>query len=394
MTPRGYAALAAVAVLVIAGAGAALLVTSDNPDDPKISKEYYEYDFSKGWGSWNPILTNTSSSNMTGSAYISQVADYWYNTIYDEPVDYSKYSIEDVPEDFLAYESLVSKDTKGNLVIQSMIRDEAGVYNAKPVTITKLPDYIICPGSVASTVYTVMAVANGTDYEDYDSKVVTEFWNKIYAGDSGLATKFTSLYGVPSDEWHGVKMSSCTNILKYKEQYMTVFGDIKDEGKNVCFIGQGSIGAEADTWMSEQMAVFDSYDILINVTDLEQILANIEVVACLLGYEDTAKNIVDSIRVRLYAISQESELKESKYDYVRSALYINVDANKARGLNTLANDLMELFHMTNCVTHTGNQEVKEEVIILAQPDIIVFVSELSPDDPGFDLKTALRIKDA
>ena len=76
MTPRGYAALAAVAVLVIAGAGAALLVTSDNPDDPKISKEYYEYDFSKGWGSWNPILTNTSSSNMTGSAYISQVADY------------------------------------------------------------------------------------------------------------------------------------------------------------------------------------------------------------------------------------------------------------------------------------------------------------------------------
>lgn len=393
MDSKAYIAIAVVAVLIIGGAGVFLITSGNNAPEKKISKEYYEIDPAKGWGSWNPVLTNTHSSNMTGSAYIYQVADYWYKTIYDEECDYSKYSIKDVPSNFLSYKSLVSHDSQGRLVISTTYEDTNKVYTHANITFDKLPDYIICAGSFASTVYTIMATAHGTEYKDFNSAVVTEFWDKMYAGDNGLATNFTKLYGVPSEQWHGVKMSTCTSILKYKDQYMTVFGDIKDAGKTACFLGMASVGSEASDWMNEQMGTFDSRAVLFNVADIPEILSGIEAICYILGYGDQAQSIVDNIRVHLWAINQESAKKEQAYDYTRSVCYVNVGEIKVRGLKTLAQELIELFHMQNCVTHEGNQSVGEEVILLAQPDIIVFVSELHPSDPDFDLKQALRIKD-
>ena len=80
---------------------------------------------------------------------------------------------------------------------------------------------------------------------------------------------------------------------------------------------------------------------------------------------------------------------------MRSVCYVNVGEIKVRGAKTLAQELIDLFHMQNCVTHEGNKEVQEEVILAAQPDIIVYVSEYHPSDTeNFDLKQALRIKDA
>ncbi|MBR2254605.1 MAG: hypothetical protein IJ856_02130 [Candidatus Methanomethylophilaceae archaeon] len=419
MDSKAYIAVAVVAILIVGGAAAFLVMSSNNdkgtqdngqnnqpstpstpsnpntPEVQKISKKMYPIDPTKGWSSWNPILTNTSSSNMTGSAYVLQVADYWYNTIYGEKMDYSKYSLSDVPKSFLAYESLVSYDSQGRLVVSSTLEDTSKVYTHKSVTFDVLPDYIICAASFASTVYTIMATAAGTDYKDYDDSVVSAFYDKIYAGDSGLATKFTVQYGVPSDKWHGVKMGSCTSILKYKDQYMTVLGDIKDEGKTVCFLGMASVGSEADQWLSEQMGTFNSRDVLFNVADLPAILAGIEAISHILGYGDQAQSIVDKIRLNLWAISQEAEKKESAYDYVRSVCYVNVGEIKVRGAKTIAQELIDLFHMQNCVTHDGNKEVQEEVILAAQPDIIVYVSEYHPSDTeNFDLKQALRIKDA
>ncbi|MCQ2069673.1 MAG: hypothetical protein MJZ68_00895 [archaeon] len=393
MNTKGYAVILIAAVLVIVGAIAVIIMTDSTPE--KISKEDHEYDPSKGWGSWDPLLTNTSSSNMTGSAYIAQVADYWYSTIYGEDMDYSKYSISDVPDDFLPYQKLVKDNGNGTFTVTKMIRNDGEtVYTPKEITIKNLPDYFICAASFTSTVYTVLCAAHGVDYKDCDPAVIKELYSKIYAGDSGFIKYLDTQYGIPvTEDKTSIKMGSCTSIMKYKEQYMSVFGDIKDAGKTVCFMGMGTIGSEADDWLTEQMSVFNSYSVTFDVTDMPAILGNIEVVAYLLGYGDKAQEIVDYVRLHLYACGQEAQKQESKYDYTRTALYINVGENKARGLNTLANDLYELFGFKNCVTHTGNQEVKEEVILKAQPDIIIFVSDLKPTDPDFDLKSALRVKD-
>lgn len=395
MNAKGYAAILVVIILIVAGVGAYVITSdSDSDDEKKISKTYVEYDASKGWGSWNPILTNTHSSCMTGSAYIAQVADYWYNTIYDEKVDYSKYTTKDVPDDFLAYDHLVKKNSDGTLTVSSMIRDGSD-YTPKEMTVKENPDYIICAASFSTTVYTVLSTAMGHAYTDYDSSVLKEFYTKMYAGDNGFIKNLTHLYGIPAtDDKTSIKMSSCTSILKYKEQYMDVFGDIKDAGKTVAFFGMASVGSEAFNWMNEQMSTFDSYALGFNVADLPAIMSGIEVIAYVLGYGDTAQDIVDEIRLQLYTISQEAKQNEEKYDYTRTALYINVGENKARGANTLADELMQLFGLQNVATYSGNQEIKEEAVIQAQPDIIIFVSDLSPSDPEFDLKTALRVKDS
>ena len=410
MDNKVYIAIAVVAIVAVAGVAAFLALgnggSSDNGgndgpnggnDQPasKISKQFYPIDPAKGWSSWNPVLTNTSSSNMTGSAYVLRVADYWYKTIYGEDMDYSKYKLSDVPKSFLAYDSLVSYDSQGRLVVSSTLEDTSKVYTHKPVVFEKLPDRIICAASFASTIYTIMATAHGTEYTDYNEAVLTEFYNKICAGDNGLANKFTVQYGVPSEKWHGVYMKSCTNILANKDQYMTVFGDIKDKGETVCFLGMASVGSEADQWLTEQMGTFGSEDVLFNVADLPAILAGIEAISHILGYGDQAQSIVDKIRLNLWAISQEAEKKESAYDYTRSVCYVNTGEIKVRGSQTLAQELIDLFHMKNCVTHSGNKEVQEEVILTAQPDIIIYVSEYHPSDKEhFNLKEALRIKDA
>lgn len=394
MNSKGYAAILVAIIVIVAGVGAYVITSDSGSSEEKISKKYVEYDATKGWGSWDPILTNTHSSCMTGSAYIAQVAEYWYKTIYGEDPDYSRYTVDDVPDDFLKYDHLVTRNSDGTFTISSMVRDDAE-YVPKTMTVSANPDYIICAGSFSTTVYSVLCEAMGKEFADYDPDVLKAFYSKIYAGDSGFITNLSTLYGIPStDDKTSLKMSSCTNIMKYKEQYMEVFGDIKDSGKNVAFFGMASVGSEAFDWMNEQMSVFDSYALGFNVADLPAIMSGIEVIANVLGYGDTAQDIVDNIRLKLYTISQEAKENEEKYDYTRSALYINVDANKARGTDTLANELMELFGFQNVATHSGNQEIKEEQVIVNQPDIIIFVSELSPSDPNFDLKTALRVKDA
>lgn len=190
-------------------------------------------------------------------------------------------------------------------------------------------------------------------------------------------------------------MKSCTSITKNKEAYLTEFDKIKSEGKTVCFMGMGSAIAWDDggDWLTEQTAKFNSYSMLFNVTDMSAIFSNIEAVCYILGYGDEAQNIIDSIRLKLYAISMAAKEQEDKYDYQRMALYINVGENNARGTNTLADELMTLFSLKNCCyDHSGNDTIDEEVVITRQPEIIVFVSDVATTDPTFDLNTALRIK--
>ena len=387
---HAYIAVAVVVILLVAGAGA-YIVYSGNDDDQKIDKVYHEYDMSKGWGSWDPLLTTTSSSQMTGSAYLANVADRWYEAFYGESAPYDEYTIDDVPDDFLSYDSIVSYNSEGKLVIQATARDN-GVYTTKEVVFNELPDYIICAASFACTIYTIIATAHGTEYEDYDDAVLKELDELIYAGDSGLVNRFTQEYGIPDDKLNAVQLGSATNPLKYREQYVDVLESISSEGSTCCFIGSGtSMGwTGGGDWLTEMTAEIGSNCALFNIASIPTTLAAIEAIAHIIGYGDQAQEIVDDIRLKLYACSQGAAEQESKYSYVRSAMYINVDENNARGKNTLADEMFQLFHLRNTATHSGNQTISEEAVIEDQPDIIVFVSR--DDISEIDLNQALRVR--
>lgn len=378
--------------LVIGGIGA-FFVLSDK-DNETNAKEYVEYDSSKGWASWNPTIFKFSSSLMGASPFVVNTAEEFYEGVYGNPPSSNRLTINDVPSDFYNYDSIVSYNNKGELVVKSYAVDANGTYTPRDVVFKGVADYNMGAGSFVATLYYVMSYAAGVSPQEYDATVVSDMWNKVNAGTYSTYQDLEINFGIPISGFKGFKMPqlSASDILGSREEYIKVIEDVAKEGKSTVYFGYGSMNSWSNggTWLTELAESQGSHVILGRFTTVNEAFGLLEAMAHIYGMKNIAKNIIDDIRLRLYALSvmSEEKMKELPYQLCGVATYANSDWTMGAG--SIADDLFKLMHVRNIMTGaSGNWD--QENVIIEQPEIIILTGSQSTLN-SIDMDIALRIR--
>lgn len=363
-----------IAVVVVVIILAAVFVPYLMSDDKDSGKQYVEYDSSKGWASWNPTVAVIDSSKLSGSPYLSITIRDLVEDFYDVEVQ-DTYTIEDVPDDFLAYESLVSHNSDGQLVIKSYARGDSGDYESRDIVVENTPDYYMTTGSFIVTIYYVLCEVHGTDFQDYDQDVLEELWSMIYATDAAGYERLEGNYGISTELFDGVKLVSSTATMDNQEQYIDILQSVSNEGKTICYLATGSMTSWANghaTWITDRCEEVGSEAVIFDITHLYNVIAEIEAIAYLMGYGDMAQSIVDNMRVSLYNTYMCGQEQSSQLPYQYSALCTYVTNEWTFGPDSIAHEIFNYMGLENIMKEaSGNWD--QENVISAQPEYILFV---------------------
>lgn len=385
------AVVAIVAILLVA-IGLGVTAGWFDDDDTAKEKEYVEYDSSKGWKSWNPKTYIIDSSLMSASPYNAITAKKLVEWYYDVEVE-DKYTIKDVPADYYTYESVVSHNSNGNLVIKSYAKVDSANYDYKEIVVDKVPDYWMTSGSQIVTMYYILCQVHGTNYEDYDDAVLTELWNMVYATDKAgyESDRLTTNYGIPTDKFKGVKLISSTDTTGNKEQYTKILDDVKKEGKTIMYAMSGSMVSWTNgkaTWITEQCEDFGSYATIYNISKIPNVLAMTEAFAYIMGYGDQAQSIIDNMRVSFYNAEMTAKAAAEKLDYPHKGVSTYVTSDWTFGDDSMAQEFFNIMHIENIYTGVSKTlEGLDELVVSKQPEFLLMLGK-----PPVDEKQLYRIK--
>ncbi len=376
------AAIAVVAVVI--GAGAAVVLMNDDGDG-KENKG--------GWYAWDPNIMAVASSKVAPSPYWVETIGEMYENIYDCKPDFSKYSKSDVPKDFLPYDSIISFDGDGNLIVTSKYKDSTGKWSTYNTTYTSIPTGMIGSGSYAICLYYALCQAAGVSATDYDSKVISQLWDLCFGGDSSLYDGLSKNYKIPTAEFSGVQLPNPSKISENKETYTNLLQSLKDAGETPIWICSGSSPSwdSGGQWMKETVESAGGYSLLLSISTFSDCLAEIEAISYIFGYGEYAQTLIDTLRTQMYAISQESakQVEARGAQYTGLGIYANNDWTFAS--NSGIGVMFEILKVKNVYTKEKSGNWEEENVIKAQPQVIVFCIS---DPTTIDWDQAMRVPTA
>ena len=384
--------IAVIAVVAIVGGVAAYGFSAGWFDQAPVEKEYVEYDSSKGWNSWAPKTYVIDSSLLSASPYNTITArnlTEWYYGIKVE----DKYTLKDVPADYYTYESVVSHNDKGQLVIKSFAKSDAEHYTSRDIVVDKVPDYWMTSGSQIVTMYYILCEVHGVKYSDYDDAVLTELWDLIYATDAAGydANRITKNYGIPSTKFHGEVLKSSTDTTGNTEQYTDILDAVHSEGKTIMYTMSGSMVSWVNgkaTWITEQCEASGNYATIFNISRIPNVLAMTEAFAYIMGYGDKAQSIIDNMRVSLYNTQKAAEAAAAKLPYQHSAVSTYVNNDWTFGTDSMSQEFFDIMQIKNIYTGISKTlEGLDEIVVEKQPEFL-FMTGKEP----IDEKQLYRIK--
>ncbi len=353
-------AVGAVLVIVIAAAGAYVVVNKDSTE--------YEYDPSLGWKSWNPVVTETKTAYFSISPLLMAGTEKLFTEIYGKTVDYSKYKLSDVPADFLKYDSLVLSNTDDKVVIASTIRENTDQSGKKVVetTVNKCPDNLLTTSGYAATLYGLLSIKYG------EKQAETMLWDYVYGLDksSWSTASMETLYGLPIPDGI-VKVETTYSLIDNKEKYAQYIGEATADGQTMVMMMAGSLKNNYS-----DMGPF--YD-MVNATNgaasplfffsngVNDVLAAVEVIGAVYGLEDEAQEYIDMYRLNMYAIHCEAEKAKKGY-----TVYLESNSGTAAGRGTITAEVFEILCLENINTTNQWQTIPEETIIEKRPSVIIF----------------------
>lgn len=352
-----------VVIVVVAAVAAVVIVNNDGEKE-------YEYDPAKGWYSWDPIAFETKSAYITLSPGLVDGIEKMYAEIYGDEVDYSGYTIADVPSDFMKYDSLVTSVTDDTVVIDSTVREKSTSTGkvTVPTTVNKCPDNLLCTGGYAAILEALL------EYKYSPSSAVDKLWDYVYALDKsalpGGSADIEALYGlkVPSDI---VSVNSTYSLITNLEKYVDYVDGGTQNGETFVMLAAGALGNDYselspfyDLLESKNGAASAVFFYSNNITD---VLAALDALGAIYDLQDEAQEIIDEWRLKFYAIQQEALDEDENYK-----VYLESNTGTAAGSGTITSDAFSLLNMVNINTTASWQKIPEETIIEEMPDVIIF----------------------
>ncbi len=386
--------IAVIAIVVIVAAVAVYGFSAGwfDSNDKNVEKEYVEYDSTKGWNSWSPKTYIIDSSLMSASPYNATTARNLVEWYYGIEVK-DKYTIKDVPKDYYTYESVVSHNAQGQLVIKSFAKSDSVNYTSKDIVIDKVPDYWMTSGSQIVTLYYILCQVHGVNYEDYNDAVLTELWSMIYAADdAGIKEdRLTKNYGIPTTKFKGERLVSSTDTTGNKEQFTNILDRVQQEGKTIMYTMSGSMVSWTNgkaTWITDQCADFGSYATIFNISRIPNVLAMTEAFAYIMGYGDQAQSIIDSMRVSLYNTEMAAKEAASKLPYQHKGVSTYITNDWTFGEDSMSQEYFNIMQIENIYTGTSQTlEGLDEIVVTNQPECLLMLGK-----PPIDEKQLYRIK--
>ena len=365
-------ALGAIVMLFAAGTGVYLLFNGDG--DMK-GKQYYEYDTTKGWYSWNPDAFNITSAYVSVTPYLVNVVEEMYENVYGGLPSYQGVSIDDIPDDYLAYESLVSHNGDGDLLVTSTLREDStsNVHVTRQIAFTENSTAMISSSAYVVTLYYLLCEKyRCTPFGPDDSLARNELWSIVIGGDSSVYPGITTNYGIETPDNH-ITLPSTYQLINNIEAYTNVVGNVTSNGTNLVFFA--GLTADSADAMSQFYNVFESngnaHAVFFFSNGISDVLAAIEVIGAVFGMEDQAHDVIDDMRLKFYALHESASQKTNQNGY-NYTVYMESVSGKAAGIGTITNDLFELLCWVNINTSDQWQMVSEEVIVEKQPEVIIF----------------------
>ena len=360
-------AIAAVAVLLVASAGVVAVVMME--------KNNYQYDVSKGWKSWDPIVTKNASTSKIGNHphFVNQV-ELMYKDIYGDLPDYSKYKASDVPSDYLVPENYIVSQTESTITIKSQFRAVSTDSQSQEVNVTlnKNPKYLMAAGSQVSLLYALLL----EKYDGNKTTAETKLWETVFAMDktahAGQKNDVKATMGLSSIPESVKKLNSTYYLNTNLDEYTNYVEEATATGDVVIMTG---VAGDNYSALSEDGKFLD---MLSNATpykasyigmfapSVESVFGNIMTIGTLFGLADEAAKYVDECRLKFYAMYKEAEGKNY-------TAYMESDKASAAGTGTIINGVMtDVLHLKNICEHQQWKEVGNEFVIDKRPKVIIF----------------------
>lgn len=355
-------AIAVVAVIVVVAAAAAVVLSNNNGDDG------YEYDTSKGWYSWDPITMETKTAYFSITPLLITAAEGMYEEIYDGTIDYSKYSMSDVPDSFLDYDSRVVSSDETTVTVQSTVRESTDASGSKVIetVVPKNPDNLLTTSGYAAVLHALLEMKYG------EAQAETMLWDYVYGLDksSWTTASMSDLYGLDIPEGV-VSIVSTYSLITNLEAYVDYVSEATQNGETFLMLASGALGnsySELGPFYEVLDSASSSADaVFFFSNNLEDVLAAFEVVGAIYGLEDEAQQYIDDFRLHMYAINQEAQAQDRGYK-----VYMESNSGTAAGNGTITSDVFNMLCLENINKTDQWQTIAEEVIIDEQPDVIIF----------------------
>lgn len=354
-------AVAVVVVIVAVAAVAAVVYTNNNDEGNR-------YDTSKGWYSWDPIAMETKSAYFSITPLLITAAEGMYEEIYGSEIDYSKYSMSDVPDDFLSYDSLVVSSDADTVTVKSTIRESSDANGSRVIetVVAKNPDHLLTTSGYAAVLHELFGMRYGAEAAD------TMLWDYVYALDksSWTTASMSDLYGltIPEDV---ISVTSTYSLITNLESYVDYVTGATENGESFLMLASGALGNDASE-LGPFFEVLDSASgpasaVFFFSNDLGDVLSAFEVVGAIYGLEDEAQQYIDNFRLHMYAINQESQAKDLGYK-----VYLESNSGTAAGSGTITSDVFNMLCLENINKTDQWQTISDEVVIDEQPEVIIF----------------------
>lgn len=354
-------AVAVVVILVVLAASVAVVYSNNSNDG-------YKYDTSRGWYSWDPIAMETKTAYYSITPLLIVAAEDMYEEIYDDTIDYCKYSLSDVPDDFLSYESLVVSSDENTVTVKSTLRESTDASGSRVIetVVGKCPDHLLTTSGYAAVLYTLLEMRYGADQAN------TMLWDYVFALDksSWTTASMSDLYGldIPEDV---ISVTSTYSLITNLESYVDYVSEATANGESFLMMASGALGNSASE-LGPFYDVLNSADgpasaVFFFSNNLSDVIAAFEVVGAIYDLEDEAQQYIDDFRLSMYAINQESQSKDLGYK-----VYMESNSGTAAGSGTITSDVFNILCLENINKTDQWQTISDEVVIDEQPEVIIF----------------------
>ena len=353
-------AIAAVGIIIVAGAAAAVIVMNDG-DSGNDKKGFY---------SWDPTVVEVNGDYSNCTPYFMSIAETVYSAVYGDVPDYSGITLSDIPSEYLySYDSYVSATAESAITVKTYDNTSTGTSSAYvDKTVNLAPEKVICyTDAYIDTIYMILCDHYGEKaHSGSTPQADAALWDLIPAMTSSVKSGVESKFGIDVPDSVTILGTGQEDLVNYCSEHSDV--------KTVVFMSEYNIRAtNKSSWWTNCEAIESNTSGNIQFVytlsnSPAMVLSTIEMVGKVIGYDNT-DSMLTSILAEIYVMQ-----KAIDDSGVSKTFYCETASGTSVGSNTLMGGIFaSILKMDNVFDGSlMGSKMSDEQIVSSEPHVIAF----------------------